>query len=269
MRNLQGKVAVVTGASQGIGRAVAFRLARAECKLAMIARNTERLDELALEITKEGGEAESFPCDLRNVEDITRTIKCIEARYKSIDILVNNAGAGKFNPFDQLTLEEILLPLRVPMMAAVIASHCVVPGMCRRKRGHIVNIISPTAYFPLPYMVPYNTSRCALNMFSRALAEELSSFGIGVSSVCPPWVNTSYLRNNDTDPGWFPRISKIFPTLEPEQVAETVYTAIVKNQKELIIPFMLEVFVRFYQFFPNVTFRLLKSLRLLEPSKKA
>ena len=268
MQTLNGKIVAVTGASQGIGRAVALRLARANCRVALIARQQERLTEVAREINGNNGEAKCFPCDMSNVININRTFEEIEAHFRAIDVLVNNAGAGKFGPFHQLTLDDVLLPLQVPMMAAIAATHCVIPGMRRRRSGHIVNIVGPPAYFPLAYMVAYNTSRCALNMFSVSLREELSSTGIGVSSVCPPWVNTGYIQNNDTDPGWFPRISKIFPTLQPRQVAEKVFVAIIKNRKELITPFILWAFVRFYQQFPGITFSVLKRLQLLEPFKE-
>lgn len=268
MLNLHGKVAVITGASQGIGKAVAIRFARAGCKLAIVARGQKGLDELAHELNTQGGVAKAFPCDLAELTGIKKVFEQIEAHFNTIDVLVNNAGAGKFGPFHRLTFDDVLLPLQVPLTAAIAASHCVIPGMRRRRAGHIVNIVGPPAYFPLAYMVPYNTSRCALNMFSLSLREELSSIGIGVSTVCPPWVNTGYIQNNDTDAGWFPRIAKIFPVLQPEQVADKVYTAIVKNQKEVITPFMLWAFVRFYQQFPSLTFRFLKHLRLLEPSNK-
>ena len=108
MKDVQGKVAVVTGASSGIGRAIAIRLGIAGCKVAPIARGKKGLDEVVKTIKKEGGTAEAFPCDLNDNDKLVETLKAIESKFGPIDILINNAGVGTFKPMDRTSYEEVL-----------------------------------------------------------------------------------------------------------------------------------------------------------------
>ncbi len=268
MKDVQGKVGVVTGASSGIGRAIAIRLGIAGCKVAPIARGKAGLNEVVKTIRKEGGTAEGFPCDLNDNAKLKETLKAIESKFGTIDILVNNVGVGTFKPIDRTSYEEVLAPIQLPFGAALVASHTVIPGMLNQGSGHIVNLISPAGILPLPNMVPYTATRFAITGLSHALHEELSRKGIGVTLVCPCQVNTGYLKNNDADMGWYPKLSQVLPVLEPEVVGEKVLEAIVKNKKDMFFPPILNASIRFYQKFPEFSFWFLRFLGILQPTNK-
>lgn len=267
MKDLKDKVAVVTGASQGIGRAISLSLAKEGCVLALIARGKDGLDKVAKEIRDAGGKALVFPCDVSDLKRVAETIKAIETQLSRIDILVNNAGLGTFKPLDITSLDEAIQPVMLPFGSAMVASHAVVKGMIARKSGHIVNLTSPAGYFPLPNMIPYTAARYAMVGMSLSLYEELESKGIGVSLLCPGHVNTGYFDRNDASMDWYPRIAKMFPTIEPEVVGAKAVYAIKKNKREVIFPFILWFIVRYFQTFPASSLWFLKLTGLFKPSK--
>lgn len=269
MKDLKAKIAVVTGASEGIGRAVAIRLAQAGALVIPLARSQDKLNEVVATIQAAGGQAEAFVCDLRDVEATVKTLRAIESKYRAVDLLVNNVGAGTFKPLDRMSLDEAVLSVQLPVQAAIVATHTVLPGMLARKRGHVVNITSPSGYFPLPNMLPYTAARHAMNGFSLGLFEELRGVdGVTATLVCPAQVNTGYFDRNDADMGWYPRIAKIFPVLEADFVAERVYRAIIKNKREVIFPFILWFFIRHYQQLPKFTFWFLRVTGLMRPTNR-
>lgn len=263
-----GRVAAITGASEGIGRAVALRLAGEGCRVALLARRGELLQQLAAQISARGGEAHAFPCDLSDSSAVPATFADIVRRLGPIDILINNAGVGTFAPFADTPAAAVRAPFDVPVLCALAASREVAQSMVERRRGSIVTILSPASYFPLPFMVPYTASRWALLGFSRALREELAPRGVHVGTVCPGRVQTAYLDNNGADIAWFPRISRVFPTSQPEDVAEQVSRSLRGHRREIVFPAVLRVFVTCYRLFPNTVLWLLKTTRLFQPSKR-
>ncbi|AXQ29802.1 SDR family NAD(P)-dependent oxidoreductase [Solimonas sp. K1W22B-7] len=269
MKQIRGKVALVTGASMGIGAAVARQLAQEGCKVALLARGREGLDQVAAEIRAAGGVAGVYPCDANDAAAVAAAVGAAAAELGPVAILVNNAGAGTFKPLDRMTLPEAMLTVNLPFGAAVAASHSVVPGMIARGEGHIVNLTSPASYFPLPYMVPYTASRHAIMGLSLSLREELERHGVGVSLVCPSKVDTGYFERNDADFRWYPRMSSAFPTLLPERVAREVVRAIRGNKREHIFPFILWLTVRVFQKAPRLNLWFMKAIGLFRPARTA
>lgn len=267
MKNLQGKVAIVTGASMGIGAAVARELARQGCKVALIARGREALEKVADEIRTAGGQAQAFPCDMADAEAVAKTLEAIEAGLGPVAILINNAGAGTFKPLTEMTREEAMLTVNLPFGAAVAACHAVAPRLIANGEGQIVNLTSPASYMPFPYMVPYTASRHAMLGLSLSLREELERHGIGVSLVCPAKVDTGYFERNDADFSWYPRLSNWFPVLQPEQVATEVVRAIRGNLREHIFPLRLRWAIRIFQKMPWLNLVVLKALGLFRPMR--
>ena len=268
MKDIKGKIAVITGASRGIGRAAAVRLAAAGAVVVPIARSKDKLDALIEEIRASGGKGEAFACDLTDPDATRDALKKIEAQHGSVDILVNNVGVGTFKPLDRIPDDEVIGPIMIPVAATLIACHAVIPGMLKRGSGHIVNLTSPSGYFHLPYMLPYAAARHAIVGMTLSLYEEMRGRGVGVTLMCPPKVNTGYFNANDADLDWFPRISKLFPTVEPEVVGEKIYKSIVKNQREVLFPFVTWFFVRYYQTMPRFTRFFLGILGLWKPARK-
>jgi len=267
MYQLDQRVAVITGASRGIGRATAFRLGRAGCRVTLIARDSDELSSVVDDLLSENIDASYFACDLSDADATVKIFNDILNQYMHIDILVNCAGAGKFGRFHEMSIEEIVKPQRVPTDAALIVSRLVLPGMIVNSCGHIVNILTPGSYFALPYLAAYTVSRWGLLGFTRALREEVSQYGIGVSSVCPAWVNTDYIGNNNTDADWFPSVAHIFPTIEPDDVAAHVLRAIQQNKKDVVTSWRLQFFVSFYQHFPRLAVSALKLIGVFKPRR--
>lgn len=268
MKNLDDRIAVITGASTGIGRAIAFGLADAGCIVVLLARGQDDLDKTVNEIKAKSGKAFAISADLRYPEIIRQTLAEIEVNIGPIDILVNNVGAGTFKPLHLTTNEECDLAIQLPYGTAMVASHFVARGMVERRFGHIVNMTSPAGIFPLPFMVPYTAARHAMLGMSHALYEELSYFGIGVSLICPAQVNTDYFERNDADMSWYPKISTLFPVLQPEDVADAVIKAIMHNRREVILTPVLKIFAATFRKAPRVSVYLLSALGLWRPARK-
>ena len=262
MKILNNKIAMVTGASEGIGRGIAGALAQEGVKVAIIARSQEKLEATAKEL---GDNVFPFSADLMNPESVRNVVKKIETELGNVDILVNNVGGGTFKPMDMQSDWEADLPVQIPMAAAVAACHAVIPSMVKRKSGHLVNLTSPAGYVPFPYMMPYVASRHAMVGLSLSLHGELKEHGVGSTLFCPSQVNTGYFDHNDADMGWYPRVSRVFPILEPEQVGEQVVKAIKGNKREVIYPFSLWAFLRFYQKLPTLSVLFLKLFGLWRP----
>lgn len=263
MKDLRNKVAMVTGASEGIGRGIAGALAQAGVKVAIVARSQEKLEVTARELP---GDVHPFSADLMDADAVRAVVQKIEDQLGPVDILINNVGGGTFKPLDMQSSWEADLPVHLPMGAAVAACHAVIPGMIERKSGHLVNLTSPAGYVPFPYMMPYVAARHAMVGLSLSLHDELKEYGVGSTLFCPAQVNTGYFDRNDADMGWYPRVSKVFPVLEPEQVGEQVIKAIKADKKEVIYPFTLWAFLRFYQKLPTLSVAFLKLFGLWKPA---
>lgn len=268
MKDLKNKVVLITGASEGIGFAIASEFAKEGSIVVLLARNEEKLKNAVQKITSAGGKAGYVSCDATNPDDLRKAISKTESDHGTIDILINNAGGGTFKPLHLMDNKEAELPIMIPVLAATVAAHAVAPSMIQRKSGHIVDLTSPAGYFPLPFMLPYTAARHAITGFSLGLRDELRHYNIGVSLICPAQVDTGYFERNDADLGWYPRISKVFPVLKPEQVARKVVKSVKKNKREVIFPFILWFFVRYFQTFPRSTEIMLKVLGLYQPVNK-
>jgi short-subunit dehydrogenase len=263
VKNIKDKVAVVTGASEGIGKGIAKALAAEGAKVAIVARSQDKLDATAAELS---GEVKGFKADLMDADDVRRVIAEVNEHYGAVDILVNNVGGGTFKPLHMQTAAEADLPVGIPVTAAMAASHAVVPGMMERRSGHIVTLTSPAGYIPFPNMMPYVAARHAMNGLALSLNEELKPYGVGSTLFCPAQVNTGYFDRNDANMDWYPKASKIFPVLEPDEVGVEVIKAIRKNKREMIYPWSLRWFVRAYQKLPVLSVALLRLMGLWRPS---
>lgn len=265
MKDIAGKVAVVTGASEGIGKGIAKALAKAGARVAIVARSQDKLDATAAEL---GAAVAGFGADLGHADDVRRVMGDIQQQYGRIDILVNNVGGGTFKPMLQQTAAEADLPVSIPTAAAIAASHAVIPAMIEQREGHIVTLTSPAGYVPFPNMMPYVAARHAMVGLALSLNFELAPYGVGSTLFCPAQVNTGYFDRNDANMDWYPKASKIFPVLEPDDVGEQVVKAIQANKREVIYPWSLRWFVRIYQKAPKLSVWALRLLGLWRPAAK-
>jgi short-subunit dehydrogenase len=195
-RTLTNQVAVITGASSGIGWALALELTRAGCKVGLIARRQDKLTALAEEIRKAGGKAASAPADVGNREQVRAAIEVVRASLGPIDLLIANAGVGKptfLNPVNMADVEEMF---RVNLMGVIYAIEAVLPEMLSRRQGHIAAVSSLAAYKGLPAESAYCASKAAVNLYLEGLRIQLRSHGIAVTTICPGFVKTPMTEIN-------------------------------------------------------------------------
>lgn len=187
------RAALVTGASAGIGAAIARRLAERGHTLVLVARRKEKLDQLADELSSEFGvRAETLGCDLGKPASRSRLPSRIESLGLEVDVLVNNAGFATGGPFHESDPERELEQVRVLVEAVVALTSAFVPAMVRRRAGAILNVASTAGMQPLPYSAGYSAAKAYVLTFSEALHQELSGFGVTVTALAPGPVSTEF-----------------------------------------------------------------------------
>jgi 3-oxoacyl-[acyl-carrier protein] reductase len=188
--DLAGRVAVVTGASKGIGRAIALELADAGADLVINARGVEPLDAVAGEVRARGRRAEAAAADVATPGGAGLVVERARARFGRIDVLVNNAGGGRPKPLLELTEEDWHASFELNLMSAVRLSLAVIPMMRAQGGGRIINVSSRVGRQPDPYFAPYAAAKAALINFTKSLANAFSRDGILSNCVVPGLVRT-------------------------------------------------------------------------------
>jgi NAD(P)-dependent dehydrogenase (short-subunit alcohol dehydrogenase family) len=181
---LKGKCALVTGATQGIGRATALLLAREGAKVALVARGQEGLDRCAKEISSAGGEALAVQGDVTRAADVERAVKEVSARFGGLDILVNNAGTSMHGAFESVDDAMWQADLDLKLMAAIRLSRLAVPLMQARGGGRIVNVTTVGGKQPGAGQMPTAVTRAAGLALTKALSKEYAASNILVNTVC-------------------------------------------------------------------------------------
>ncbi len=194
-KSLQGKVILITGASSGIGEALARECARYGASVVLAARRKQRLDKLAEDINKFGGEALAVKTDISKEEDVRRMVTVTMKRFKHIDVLVNNAAYGVFGPVDEIPPKEMRRIFNVNFFGMFYCCRETIPVMKKQGKGHIINISSIAGIIALPMTSAYNATKFAMNGFSDAMRRELSPSKIDVSVIYPGSVETEFYEN--------------------------------------------------------------------------
>ena len=182
---LNGRWALVTGASAGIGAELARELAGRGAKLILTARRKERLEALAAELTARGTETRIVAADLNDREAPQQIYDATEGAGIAVDILINNAGLGQFGAFYSTPMEQELSQVRVNCEAVVHLTRLFVPRMVERKRGWVLVVASTASFQPVPYLSTYAATKVFDRFFAQALAAEVAQFGIKVTTLCP------------------------------------------------------------------------------------
>lgn len=181
---LKGKVAIITGGTEGIGKATALTLAREGAKVAICARRQPLLDAVAAEITKAGGEALAVSADMSKAADCERFVNEVVKRFGGVDILLNNAGTSKRGNFLDLSDDEWAADLELKVFGAVRCSRLVIPHMKKRGGGRIINITISSAKQPGAGSYPTSVSRAAGLAITKALSKEFAADNILVNTIC-------------------------------------------------------------------------------------
>lgn len=183
---LEGRTALITGASAGIGRQVARTLADAGMNVVLAARSESRLAEFEAEIVQQTGvKALSVPTDVSSPHALKVLVDTAISEFQTIDVLVNNTGIDAFGHFDELDPERIRLAVDVNLTGAMLLTQLVIPHMLDAKWGHIVNMASTSGKYAPPYGAAYSATKAALIAFSQSLRVEYRKRGIRASAICP------------------------------------------------------------------------------------
>ena len=247
-----GKLVLVTGASRGIGAALAKAMAKKGGRMVLLARSEQALDQVAAEIASAGGTAWMYTVDLTDPEGIATVGAQISHQLGTPDILINNAGVGRWRFTDETSPVEAVDCMTVPYFAAFNMVHAFLPAMLRRRSGHIVNMSSVGSRFVWPGATAYLASRWALRGFTEALRADLDGSGIKVTLVQPGVVKSPYWEHNPGSRERVPKLAKLIPELSPEEVAQAIVRSVERNRRTIVIPLMMRLFCWLHAVFPGL-----------------
>lgn len=234
MRELKGKTAVVTGASRGLGPFIARALGDRGMNLVLAARSREGLESLAAELRSRGVRAAVVPCDVADAAARDALVREAEAAFGGVHVLVNNAGIESTFAYHRLPPGEIERVIEVNLIAPMLLTHQVLPGMLARREGHIVNIASLAGKQGPPYNEPYAASKAGLIGFTQSLRAEYRGAGVSASVVCPGFVREAGMFADARSR--VPREpSRLLGTTTPHAVASAVVRCIERDLPEALV----------------------------------
>lgn len=220
---LQDRVALITGGSKGIGKAIAMELASRGAICLLIARDLKRLQETAYEIKKISGKVEVYGADVSDYERISEIVREIEKKYERVDILINNAGIGLFASVMEMKIEDWDRVMNTNLTAVFYLTKQILPVMMRNEKGIIINIASLAGKNSFVGGSAYCASKAGLIAFSECLMLEVRNYNIKVGLVLPGSVATEF--SDKSDANWM---------LLPEDVAKQVINIIESRDKSLV-----------------------------------
>lgn len=224
MKEFKGKTALVTGASSGIGLALATSLANRGANLIITARSEDKLKQLALELGKKGISVQVFSNDLSQPDAAQQLFEQIEKAGLQVDLLVNNAGFGKWGEFLEVDWPKYNEMLQLNITALTQLCHLFIPGMLKRGEGGIINLGSTASFVPVPYAAVYSATKAYILMFTEALQGEYGERGLQCMTLCPGGTATNFATVANPDV----KIKAGFADT-PEFVAETGLNAFIKG----------------------------------------
>jgi short-subunit dehydrogenase len=261
---LSGKVVVVTGASMGIGEAIAKLFADGGANVVLLSRDAERAEAARARI----GHAErtlALACDVRNREEIDRVVGLTLHHFQRIDVWVNNAGHGILDSVTNVNMAAVRETFETNFFGAVEAMQAVIPVMKQQGSGAIINISSVAGHIPLPFHAVYSATKFAMNAIGKGARIELKSSGINVLTVCPGYVRTDFganaLKGKEQ--------KQVRPAqvrgITAERVAKAVLKGYLKQKREVVVPWTMLPVIKVYQLFPGLVERaMLKMARKRE-----
>jgi short-subunit dehydrogenase len=236
------QVAIITGASSGIGWALAKVLAAQKCKVGLVARRREKLVELANEITQAGGTVAIAAADVGDRTQIVAAIHELGTRLGPVDLLIANAGVGMptlVEPFNVADMERMF---GVNVFGTLYAIEAVLPDMVRRQRGHLAAVSSLAAYKGMPGESGYSASKAAVNTFMEGLRIRLRDYGIAVTTICPGFVRTPMTAVNQFYMPWL---------LEADEAARRIVRALHHRRKVYNFPWQTALLMKMTHWLPD------------------
>lgn len=236
------KVVFLTGASSGIGRALAVELGRRGARLGLLARRAELLLETASEVRRAGGEALPLPADVRDAEQVRLAVERVHELWGPIDVLIANAGMSTTTAGTALRAAEASDVISINVLGVVNCAAAVLPEMVERRAGHLVAISSLAAYRGMPKSGAYSASKAAVSTLFESLRVDLRKSGVAVTVIHPGFIRTPMTAN---------RRMKLPFLLEPEDAARRIIRAIERRARTYAFPWQLAGLVRLIRHLPS------------------
>lgn len=250
LKKLENRIALVTGASSGLGEQIAYQLAKKGAIVVLCARNLERLKKVAKACTDfRGKKAYAITMDVADPEQIEKVVHQVEIEIGPIDILINDAGFGLMQnaiDFDMQVAEKMF---RVNVLGTIYLSKFIALQMAARKQGAIINIASIAGKIATPKSSVYSATKAAVLEYSNALRLELKPLGISVMTVNPGPIQTAFFDKADKSGEYLKKINGI--VLNPELVAEKIVCSIGTARRELNLPYFFNIANVVYTLFPR------------------
>jgi short-subunit dehydrogenase len=228
---LNEKVVIVTGASSGLGRALAFAFARRAARVVLVARREDRLEAVRREIEPYTSDVLVIPADVSQEDDLRRVVEQTLARFGRIDVLVNNAGLSTGGPFQGQDPARVEAMVRVNLWAAIRLTQLALPSMLANNHGYILNIASGLGRVSVPMFAPYVATKYGLAGFTDTLRRELHRTGVHLTLVLPGWMHTEMVPPEVE--GLVARYG--LPVEHPDFVAERAVLGLVRGENEIIL----------------------------------
>ena len=228
--NLKGKTVLITGASKGVGEAIADLLGQYKMNIGLMARSTEKLNNVANKIQQAGGQALVLKTDLKNQNEIENSIAKIKQEYGFVDFLINSAGIGHRGFWKDLSLETDIETFSVNYHAPVILIRHLLPDMLQENKGQIINVNSIAGLYAAPYQGSYAASKCALVAYVESLAYELGDTKVNMSTIFPGPIDTEFLNGKN-----FPSFKNSPDMVSAKFIAEKIFSLIEKPKERLFI----------------------------------
>lgn len=238
---LSEQIALVTGASMGIGAATARHLARRGAQVVLVARGAQQLQEQASLINAEGGKAMAIPADISDPRQVERLIADTRDAFGRLDVLVNNAAIGWTKLFAHSSTSEIRQMVAINLTGATLVTRAVLPEMLNRHRGTIINVASVSGRVAVEPL--YSATKYGLRGFSLSLRRQLTDSGVSVCLVSPGKIRTNMTRDSNE------------PMDEPEIVAEAIAKLIINPRREVVVPRKYYAMVWLEQALPSLADR--------------
>ena len=261
---LSGKVVVVTGASMGIGEAIAKIFAEDGASVVLLSRDAERVEAARGRV----GHTErtlALACDVRNREEIDRVLGITLHHFQRIDIWINNAGHGILDSIANVDRAACRETFETNFFGAVEAMQAVIPVMKQQGSGTIINVSSVAGHIPLPFHAVYSATKFAMNAIGKAARIELKSSGINVMTVCPGYVRTAFTANAIKGKEQKQLRPAQVRGISAERVARAVLGGYLKQKREVVVPWTMHPMIKLYQLFPGlVEWSMVKMMRQRE-----
>lgn len=241
MQNFSGKVVLITGASSGVGMALARKFAGLGSKLVLVARRGDILETLKSELNRPDEDILTIAADIAKPTDLEAAVKQVEAKYGQLDVLINNAGIVDTEPLENITAERVQAIITTNLIAPINLTRLALPLLRKPKQAAIVNVSSTVGLTLVPRQSTYGASKAGLNGFTDAMRRELHGTGISVSMVLPGLVNTPMLgdfKNRDEALQMLKDTGLGFPGVkldEGHEVADQIIKAIKYQKREVIL----------------------------------